>query len=304
MSALLSPALLGRIERVELRAQAMRHGALAGLHRARGFGSSIEFAEHKEYAPGDDIRHLDWKVYGKVDRYHVKQFEHESEQTAYVVVDASASMAYAGDGPSKLLRAATLAAAIAHVLIRQRDKAGLYLFGDPALERYVPPRSQPVHLRDLLIVLEDVATAGGRGEEAPSRALDRVAELAARRRSLIVLISDLFEAGGQALSALRRLRARHHDVAVIHTLDDDELSLPFHGQTRFESLEGPRALTADPGAIRKLYSARMAEFLAQVESECRAAAIHYVRAVRTTPPEDTLTELSAARERRRPGRRR
>lgn len=299
MNSLLTPALLSRIERLELRAHSVRHGALAGLHRARGFGSSVEFAEHKEYSPGDDIRHLDWKVYGKLDRYHVRQYEHESEQTGYVIVDASASMAYGGDdSPSKLARAATLAAAIAHILIRQRDKAGLYLFGDPALERYVPPRSRPIHLRDMLAVLEDVATAGGNGEEPPSRALDRVAELAARRRSLIVLISDMFEAEGEALAALRRLRARRHEVAIIHTLDDDELSLPFRGQTRFEALEGARTLTTDAGAIQKLYATRMAEFLAQVQRECRAAGIDYVLAPSSASPEAVLTELSTSRGRK------
>ncbi|HYU16498.1 MAG TPA: DUF58 domain-containing protein, partial [Candidatus Acidoferrum sp.] len=163
-TGLLDPLTVSRLETLPVRARVIVEGALSGLHRARLHGSSVEFAEHKEYTPGDEIRHIDWKVYGRADRFYIKQFEQESELSCYLALDSSGSMAYGDrdDGAelSKLGYAAHLLAALAYLLIRQRDKVGLLVFGDEALDRYVPPRARPAHLHDLLAVLEEVIRAG------------------------------------------------------------------------------------------------------------------------------------------------
>src|SRR5262249_3157741 len=206
---------LARRQPRALRARRVVEGALSGLHRAPHYGSSVEFAEHKEYSPGDEIRHIDWKAYGKFDRYYVKRFEQETELSAYLLLDSSGSMAYRGAGVSKLEYAAYLAAALTYLMIRQQDRVGLLAFGadDP---RYVPPRAPANRLRDLLMSLEKVAAEGGRGTTLVAPALDRVGELARRRRSLVIVLSDLFDPSQEVVNLLRRLRVMRHDVAVLH----------------------------------------------------------------------------------------
>lgn len=284
----LDPSALARLETLQLKARVVVEGALTGLHRARLHGSSVEFAQHKEYAPGDEIRHIDWKVYGKQDRYYIKQYEQESELTAYVVLDASRSMVYRGDGVSKLAYGSYLAAALAHLLIRQQDKVGLFVFGEPELDRYVPPRARPAHLHDLLAVIEETHARGAQGEESLGPALDRVAEIARRRRSLVTLISDLFDESGRGLDVLAHLRARGHDVAVFHTLDRHELELPFEGMTLFKALESPRRLLVDPASVRGAYQRELAAFLASCRERCVASGVRYHLAPTDRPVEEGL----------------
>jgi uncharacterized protein (DUF58 family) len=293
----LDPKTLAQLESLPVKARVIVEGALSGLHRARLHGSSVEFSQHKEYSPGDDTRHIDWKVFGKADRYVVKQFEQESELTAFLVLDASASMAYKGDGLSKLEWAAYLVAALAWLLVQQRDKVGLLVFGDAGLDRYVPPRARPTHLHDLLAVLDDVTRQGAHGREPAAVALDRLGELARRKRSLVVVVSDLFETGGASLATLRRLRAQRHDVAVFHTLDRHELELPFDGLTLFESLEDDRELLANPAAVRRHYKQRLGEFLGQVESDCVGAGVDYRLVDTSRPLEAVLLDFLTLRAR-------
>lgn len=298
----LDPAAISKLESLPLRARVIVEGALSGLHRARLHGSSVEFAEHKEYSPGDEIRHIDWKVYGRADRYYIKQFEQESELTCYLLLDASGSMAYGAEpgsgGMSKLDYAAHLLAALAYLLIRQRDKVGLLVFGDGGLDRYVPPRARPAHLHDLLAVIEDVCRQGGRGGEPVGAALDRLGELARHRRSLMVLASDLFDEGNEGLGILRRLRARGHDVSVFQVLHPDELALPFEGLTVFESLEGERELLAEPGAVRREYKRRLAAFLKGVRDECTRGGVEHYLVPTARPLERALLEFLTGRTRR------
>jgi uncharacterized protein (DUF58 family) len=295
----LDPVTVSRLETLPIKARVIVEGALSGLHRARLHGSSVEFAEHKEYSPGDEIRHIDWKVYGRADRYYVKQYEQESELTCYLVLDATGSMAYGGSGLKKLEYAAYLLGALAYLLIRQRDKVGLLVFGDAALDRYVPPRARPAHLHDLLTVLEDVTRAGASGDEPAAAALDRLGELSRHRRSLVVLASDLFDPDGRALGVLRRLRARRHDVTLFQVLDRDELELPFEGLTLFRSLEGPRELLAEPAAVRREYRKRLTEFLDQVRTECASGGVEHHLVPTDRPLELTLLDFLAGRTARR-----
>jgi uncharacterized protein (DUF58 family) len=300
---LLDPVTVSRLETLPVRARVIVEGALSGLHRARLHGSSVEFAEHKEYSPGDEIRHIDWKVYGRADRFYVKQFEQESELCCYLALDASGSMDYGGGaGHSKLRYAALLLAALAYLLIRQRDKVGLLVFGDESLDRYVPPRARPAHLHDLLAVLEEVSLAGGRGSEPTHLALDRLGELTRKRRSLVVVASDLFEPELASLGVLRRLRARGHDVALFQILHPHELDLPFEGLTMFESLEDRRELLADPAAIRRQYKRRMAAFLDQVRSQCVRGGVEHQLVATSRPLEQALLQFLTQRAGRGPAR--
>lgn len=290
----LDPVAIARLGPMPLKARTVVEGALSGLHRARLHGSSVEFAEHKEYSPGDEIRHIDWKAYGKVDRYYVKQFEQESELTAFLVLDATGSMAYRGDGLAKLEYASYLLASLAYLMIRQRDKVGLLVFGGGGL-RYVPPRARSSHLHDLLGVFEEVNERGASGGESIGPVLDRVAELARRRRSLVVVASDLFDSSPEPMQVLRRLRARRHDVVLFQTLDPHELRLPFKGLTVFESLEDERRLLVDPGAIRSKYHKALHKFLASVRRECVTGGVEHHLVSTGQPLEKTLLDFLTMR---------
>ncbi|MBI4512079.1 MAG: DUF58 domain-containing protein [Deltaproteobacteria bacterium] len=281
-----------------LRARTIVEGALSGLHRSPHHGSSVEFAEHKEYSPGDEIRHIDWKAYGKFDRYYVKRFEEETELTAYVLLDRSGSMTYRGDGISKLEYAAYLTAALAYLLIRQQDRVGLLAFGGAKEPEYMPPRAHAAHLHDLMAAIERVAASATEGETSLAKVLDRVAELARRRKSLIVLCSDMFDRSPEIPKLLRRLRVMRHDVAVVQVLDEHELTLPFEGVTLFQSLEDDRRLLVDPRAIRHAYLKELRAFLDRTRSACTEGDVEYFLVPTTRPLERTLLDFLISRSSR------
>src|SRR5882672_5915013 len=230
----LDPTDLARLASMSLRARVIVEGAFAGMHHNPHAGTSIEFAEHKEYAPGDDLRHMDWKAVARVERYYIKRFEDETEMRTFMLVDASASMGYRRRGVSKLEYASYLAAALGYLLAQQGDPAGLIVF-DERTRQYLPPRTRGGHIRDLLLALEGAYPAG---RTQPGRALGHVGELA-DRRSLVVLMSDLLDAPDDLADRLRQLRSRGHDVTLLHLLDPDEVELPIAELelTDFEGME-------------------------------------------------------------------
>lgn len=295
--AFLDPNAIAKLESLQARARVIVEGALTGMHRAKLRGSSVEFAEHKEYTPGDEMRHIDWKVLGKADRYYIKQYEQESELTAYLVLDASASMNYQGKGLSKRAYGCHLMAALAYLLVKQRDRVGLSIFGDSKFDSYAPPRAKPAHLRTLLTMLEEVNNTPRQGDESLGQALERVAELARKRRGLIVIASDLFESNDKVhgLEVLKHLRARGHDTVVFHTLDRDEIDFPFDGLTMFESLESDAKMLVDPDSMRRTYHDRLKAFLAETQSACLAAGIEYHLVPTDQPFEETLVAFLAKR---------
>ncbi|HEX3757455.1 MAG TPA: DUF58 domain-containing protein [Kofleriaceae bacterium] len=299
----MDPAQLARLGSLPIQARVIVEGALSGLHRAAVHGSSVEFAEHKEYSPGDELRHVDWKAYAKLDRYYVKQFEQESQLTVYLVLDASASMAFSGTGIAKLEYGGLVLAALAYLVIQQQDKVGLIASGDRALETMVPPRGRTNHFHDLMAVLESIIARGAAGDESPAAALARIAELTRRRRALIVLASDLFDPDDETLRALTTLRAQRHDVSVIHLLDPDERTFPYDGLTQFDALESAHKMLVNPAAIRRDYLERMEAFLARVRGSLTAAGIDYHLVETSQPLEQTLLRLLVARSRLGPARR-
>jgi uncharacterized protein (DUF58 family) len=300
----IDPIHLARLGSLPICARVIVEGALSGLHRASVHGSSVEFAEHKEYSPGDELRHVDWKAYGKLDRYYVKQFEQESQLTVYLVLDASASMAFSGGGLTKLHYGGLSLAALAYLVIQQQDKVGMLASGDRSLDTMVPPRGRTTHFHDLMSVLGSIIDRGATGDESPAAALLRIAELTRRRRALIILASDLFDSDDDAtLRALSQLRAQRHDVSVLHILDPHERSFPYDGLTQFEALETAHKLLVNPAAIRREYLERMDAFLAKVRGTLTAAGVDYHLVETSRPLEQTLLALMVTRSRLGPVRR-
>jgi uncharacterized protein (DUF58 family) len=280
---------LARLAGLQLRVQAVVDGTLAGLHPSPHQGASVEFAEHKEYAPGDDLRHLDWKALGKFDRYYIKRFEDETDLRAYTLLDSSGSMDY-GRPLSKLEYGSVLAASLAYFLARQGDQPALMVFGD-RLQAYLPPRARSGHLAEVLRTLEGIRAGGGTDLVQAIRRLTEVIS----GRSLALLVSDLFDAGQDALRLLRHLRARRHHVVLFHLLHPDELEFPFTEVTLFQSMEGEQQLLVDPGGIRKAYLEQMQRFLARTRRDCLEAEIEYHLVTTADPLEQVLVKLLARR---------
>jgi uncharacterized protein (DUF58 family) len=293
---ILDPVDLARLASMSVRARVIVEGAFAGMHHNPHAGTSIEFAEHKEYAPGDDIRHIDWKAVARVGRYYIKRFEDETEMRTFLLVDASASMGYARAGVSKLAYATYLAAALGYLLAQQGDPAGLLLF-DEGTRQYLPARTRGGHIRDLLLAL-DGAYPAGRTE--PGRALGHVGELA-DRRSLIILMSDLLDAPADLADRLRQLRSRGHDVTLFHLLDPDEVELPFEELTEFEGLEPEdgRRLLVDPRDLAASFRRESLALRERWRLACLEARVEYRFATTAEPPAEVLRAFLFGRQRAR-----
>jgi uncharacterized protein (DUF58 family) len=290
---LLDPVALAKLASMTLRARSVVEGTLWGLHRSPHHGQSVEFAEHKVYAPGDDLRHIDWKAYGKFDKYYVRKFEDETELWSYLVLDCSGSMGYAGEGAvAKLAYASYVGAAIAYLLLRQQDRVGLLLAAEPMV--YLPPRSRAGHLADVMRALEE-AKAGGPTDLG--RSLSRISDVA-RRRALVVLLSDLFDPSPDVIGHLKRLRAHGHEVLVFQILDREELEFPFEELTLFESLESPQRILCDPRGVREAYLGELRRYLGAVQRDCVSADIEYHRLSTATPLDQALVEFMRTHERR------
>jgi len=272
---LLDPKALAKLSTVKLRARAVVEGVLSGLHKSPHQGQSVEFAEHKEYAPGDEIRHIDWKAYGKFDKYYVKRYEHETNLRAFLAVDASASMNYRSGDLSKLDVACMLAASLAYLLVRQQDAVGLLVLKASGTV-YIPPRASAGHLQAILQALEGLK---GEGPTKLSDAAELLSEKAPRR-SAVVLLSDLFDEDPKALSRLLQLRLRKNDVSVFQVLDPAEVEFPFEDNTLFLSMEDDRQQQANPREIRESYLEEMGAFLEGAKKRCFELDCDY-EAVRT-----------------------
>ena len=289
------PRQLEAIGALRLRARAVVEGALAGLHRSPHKGASVEFAEYKEYAPGDDVRHIDWRAYGRKDRYYVKQFEDETNLRGYLLVDASGSMDFAfEDGPTKWAYASELAASLAWLLLRQGDAPGLLVF-DERPGFWLPPSAKRTQLEDVCAVLAARAAAGRTSVEA---AVARIAE-SVHARSLVVLVSDFLDEDEELLTLGRILRRRGMEVVLFHVIDRAELTLPFEGLTRFEGLEDEGRLLVEPDDIRAAYQVAFEAHAARLVERSRSGDLEYYRVVTDTPLEDVVRQWLVDRQGRR-----
>jgi uncharacterized protein (DUF58 family) len=266
----LHPETIARISRLDLRARHVVEGFISGMHRSPFFGHSVEFVQHREYVAGDDLRHLDWKVWSKTDRFYVKQYEEETNLRSTIVVDVSESMHY-GRGPlNKYNYACTVAACLGYLLLRQQDSVGLITFDD-SVRQIVPARSQQTHID---AVVQALHASRPRAKTDLETILRRVAE-SVSSRGMIILLSDLLADREPLFRGLEMLRHRRHDLLVFHVLDEDELTFPFAGSTRFEGMEELPQLLCDPRALRDGYLQALDEYLAEVRRGCARQGIDY-----------------------------
>ena len=287
----LDPALLAKIAPLDVRARRVVEGYVAGRHKSPHRGFSVEFAEHRDYAPGDDLRYVDWKLHAKTDRFHLKQFEEETNFAAHLLLDVSESMTYRSDAAawSKLDCGKTLAAAVAHLVVRQRDAVGLALV-DRERRTVLPPSSRPSHVADLTRALDE---AGPGRETALGPVLHDIAERLGRR-GLVVLVSDLLDDPDAVLRGLRHLAHRRHDVRVLHLVDPAEEDFPFDEPLRFLGLEGQPDVTADAAGLRRGYRTEFDAHRRAIEAGCRDMGATYLFGRTDAPPERLLADLVRA----------
>ncbi len=270
----LDPKTLARLEGLQLRARLIVEGYVSGVHRSPFHGFSVEFAEHREYAPGDDLRYLDWKVFGRTDRYYLKQFEEETNLVCYLLLDGSESMLYKSEGAdmSKLEYAQCAAAALAYLILQQQDSVGLATFDDE-LRALVRAASSPSHIKQLIQVMEN--TSAGRKTDMGAIFHDLAERL--KKRGIVVIFSDLFDDVERIMAGLKHFRHRRHEVILMHVLDPAELDFPFRRTTLFRGLEQLPEVIAEPRALRKAYLEEFGRFIRRIKRGCRMHQIDYVQ---------------------------
>ena len=278
------PKVLAGVANIGLRARWVVEGLMSGVHKSRAKGFSVEFEEHREYSPGDEIRRIDWKALGKFDRYYIKEYEDETNLRAYLLLDASASMNYASDGITKFDYACTLTASLAYLILKQQDAAGVVTFSN-RIESFVPPRAKRDYLIQILHALEN---RGPAGETNVAKILEDIAGQI-KRRGLVVLVSDLLDDPEQIINGLRQFRFKGNDVIVFHLLDQAELELPFEGNILFEDLEAANLqVITDPRTIRTTYRQVVQEFITNMRKQCHDNAIDYQLLSTATPLDQAL----------------
>lgn len=288
----IDPEVLSRIQDLELLARTVVEGFIAGLHRSPFLGFSLDFAEHRPYMPGDDIRRIDWRLYARTDRFYVKEYEAETNAAFFLALDVSRSMDFGTTAVTKLDYARFLAASLAHLAGEQRDRVGIACFDD-RIREHVPPTAR--HRRT---VLHAVDRAGPGGAGALGAPLLRIAE-SLRRRGLVALVSDLYEEPEEVVRAVETLRAGGHDVIVFHILDPAELAFPYDEATRFEDLETGEEIPVVPGTARETYRERMEGHLEELARRMRDAGVDYVVMDTSRPLDEALFRFLSHRARRR-----
>ncbi|PYR58562.1 MAG: DUF58 domain-containing protein [Acidobacteria bacterium] len=286
----LDPAVVARLGTLELKARTIVEGFLSGLHRSPFKGFSVEFAEYRQYIPGDDLSTIDWKVYARSDRYYVKKFEEETNLDCHVMLDVSGSMAYGSGGMTKFEYGACLAASLAYLMNRQRDAIGLMAFDDQIVS-LLPASARPGHLRAALVTLDRLALGK---ETNVSKPLHQLCD-ALTKRGMVVLISDLLDDPEAVIRGLKHFQFRGCDVIVFHVLDRDELEFPFERATRFEDLETTDEVMAVPGLVRAHYLEAIGGLIDRYRRELGAAGIDYTLLPTSQPLEMALLSYLSTR---------
>ncbi|MBU0982991.1 MAG: DUF58 domain-containing protein [candidate division Zixibacteria bacterium] len=278
---------------MELKARMVVEGFIAGMHKSPYHGFSVEFAEHRQYMPGDNIHDIDWKVYGKTDRYYIKQYEEETNLKGYLLLDCSASMRYrSGERLTKFDYAGMVCGALSYMMLRQRDAVGLVTF-DQKLRRYVPPRSKPGHLH---VLLNEIAQQTPSDQTDVSSSLHEMAERI-KRRGLVIILSDLLDEPDKIISGLKHFRYNKHEVIVFHILDPRERDLDFGGEAIFKDMETGEELTTSPHQIKKDFARQVQTFSETIASACRQANIDYHPIDTAMPFDRALYAFLSKRER-------
>jgi uncharacterized protein (DUF58 family) len=276
----IDPNILSKISGMELRARTVVEGFISGLHRSPYRGFSVEFAEYREYTPGDDTRFIDWKVYARSDRYYLKQFEEETNLSCHILLDASASMNYGSGGLTKIQYASYVAASLGYLIFQQRDAVGLLTF-DQEINHFVPSRHKKGHLLSVLRHLEKVTGAKQTDIAIP---IHQLAETL-NKKGLIILISDLLDEPESIVNGLQHFRFKGHDVIVFHILDDTELNFPFTNATKFIDMEGTAQFLTIPTLVRETYLKNLHRHIDLLKKECSMLKIDY-QILNTSKPLD------------------
>ena len=267
----LHPEVAAKLGNMSLRARLVVEGYIIGLHKSPYHGFSVEFAEHRAYGPGDEIRHIDWKLYGKTDRYYVKQYEEETNLRSYLIMDISKSMTYRSKNISKLEYASYLTAALSYLMLNQKDGIGLILF-DKKIQSFIPPRSTSSHLNTIFSKLDQISP----GEDTQlGNVLHEMADRI-KKRGLVILISDLFDDFDAIIGGLKHFRYNKQEVIVFHILDRQELNFNFNTRTRFKDMETGELVTTEPWQIRNSYKDLMLKFQDKYRKQCRKRLIDYI----------------------------
>jgi uncharacterized protein (DUF58 family) len=296
----LPPASTATLARLELVARSVMEGFVSGRHRSPHKGFSVEFAEHRQYTPGDDLRSLDWRVLARKDRYYIKQYIEETNLRATILLDASGSMDFRGEQAaefggrrlSKLEYAQYIAAVLSYLLIGQQDAVGMVTF-DSAIRSYLPARARPSQVRAILEQI-DATSAGNDTGLAP--VFHEIAERVPRR-GLVIVLSDLFDDTAELLKALHHFRFRRHEVIVLHIMAEEEIFFPFDSFTEFKDLESPQQVDVDPKTIRASYLDRIRRFLREISAGCGEISADYVPLSTKTPFDKALSDFLARRHR-------
>ncbi len=289
----LQPDTVSKLKGMELRARMVVEGFIAGLHKSPYHGFSVEFAEHRQYMPGDNIRSVDWKVFAKTDKFFIKQFEEETNLKGYLLLDCSASMKYqSGDRISKFDYAGLLSGALSYMMLRQRDAVGLVTY-DQRIRKYIPPRSKSGHLH---VLLNEISAQEPSNLTDVSLALHEMAERI-KRRGLVVIMSDLLDEADKIISGLKHFRHNKHEVIVFHILDPRERDFAFGGEAAFKDMETGEELTTLPFQIKKDFAAQVKAFSEQIAAACRQSDIDYHLIDTSTPFDKALYAFLAKRER-------
>jgi uncharacterized protein (DUF58 family) len=288
----LDPAVVARLGTLDLKARTIVEGFLSGLHRSPFKGFSVEFAEYRQYFPGDDLTTLDWKVYAKTDRHFVKKYEEETNLDCHILLDVSASMGYASQEITKLQYGSYLAAALAYLMNRQRDAVGLIAFDD-RIREMLPARARPGHLTSILVTLERLTLGTHTDVAKPLRDLAE----AIHKRGLVVLISDLLDEPDRVIEGLKHFRYRGTEVIVFHILDPAELAFPFTQAARFRDMETQDEVLAVPDAVRGQYLQAVKDLNERYKRELRVAGIDYVLLETSVPLEHGLMSYLFTRRR-------
>lgn len=286
----LEPELLQKLGDLELVAREVVEGLRAGSHRSPLKGFSTEFAHHRQYAPGDAIRDLDWRVYGRTERYYTKLYEAETNFDCHILIDASSSMTYGSGKVSKLEYSKYLAAALSYLILNQRDSVGLSVF-DSELRAHLPPRSAMSIILQIEKILKEITPTP---KTSIAKQLNDIA-LQMKRRSFVILISDLFSDVDDVMRGLQRLRYGGHNVIVFHTLDPYELKFPFKGTWQFDGLEGEEELITQPERIREGYLTNLNAFLGELQSGCIGSGVDYTLVDTSRPLDSLLSEFLETR---------
>jgi uncharacterized protein (DUF58 family) len=288
----LDPRTLAKLQGLELRARLIVEGYVSGVHRSPFHGFSIEFAEHREYVQGDDLRYVDWKVFGKTDKFYLKQYEEETNLVSYLLLDTSESMRYQSEGAamSKLEYAQCVAASLSYLILQQQDSVGLVTF-DREVRALVRASSNPSHLRQLLHVMDESVPER---KTATGPIFHDLAERL-KKRGIVMVLSDLFDDVPSMLAGLKHFRHRRHEVVIFHVLDPAELDFPFRNMTLFKGMEDLPDVLTDPRSLRRAYLEEFGRFVNQVKRGCRQHHIDYVPLRTDQSLEVALSTYLAAR---------